>query len=187
MNVHTYDYWSDEKKLKASKLWAEGLSASQIAERMGIGSRSAVIGIAYRNRKLFPKRKIVAPRSNVPEPLSRRRPNRRFSLPAPKQSNDPIIFKTRKVKGTFEIKSGRVKPPTPPVDEWSPYDAGSHHKPLIDLKALECRWPVGHDTRGHLFCSHEALGPYCDHHKARSVGRGTISEQSAISDARRKA
>lgn len=182
MNIHTYDYWSEDKKLEASKLWADGLSASQIADRMGLVSRNTVIGIASRNRKLFPKREKTAPRSNVPQRQRKFKP-----YPMIERSNVPMLFKRRKVKEAFEIVARKPKPPTPPVESRAPYDAASLHKPLLDLQANECRWPVGHGNHGHLFCGHEASGPYCAHHKARSVGQGTYSERSAISEARRKA
>lgn len=76
---------------------------------------------------------------------------------------------------------------TPPsnVDGYTPYDEASHRKPLMNLEPGECKWPVGRDHRGHLFCGHEAKGSYCDHHKKRSVGSGTHSEQSAVRDARK--
>ena len=41
--------WTDERIAKLSKLWDEGFSASQIAERLGEGvTRNAVIGKAHR-------------------------------------------------------------------------------------------------------------------------------------------
>ncbi len=41
--------WTDEKIEKLKKLWEKGLSASQIAERLGDGiSRNAVIGKVHR-------------------------------------------------------------------------------------------------------------------------------------------
>lgn len=174
MNIHAPN-WTEEAKLKASKLWIDGYSATEIAEHLGLVSRNAVIGIASRNRKLFPKKERTAPRGRRPDSEYRIKPEK------------PILFKVRKVTTGIEIKARVPKLQPPPVEEWSPYDASSLHKPLLNLQAKECRWPVGHDERGHLFCGHEATGSYCTHHKARSVGRGTISERNAISEARRKA
>lgn len=139
MNIHS-PKWTENRVAEASKLWAKGLSASNIAAEIGGVSRNAVAGLALRNRELFPQR-------------------------------------GRKFKSVWAV----------PVIPATDYDTQSLHKPLLDLQANECRWPVGHDHRGHLFCGHEADGPYCKHHKARSVGHGTYSERNAVEDARRKA
>ena len=40
--------WTDERVELLKKLWAEGLSASQIAARLGGVTRNAVIGKAHR-------------------------------------------------------------------------------------------------------------------------------------------
>ncbi len=40
--------WTDERIAKLQKLWDEGLSASQIAEKLGDVTRNAVIGKAHR-------------------------------------------------------------------------------------------------------------------------------------------
>ena len=173
MNIHTAD-WTPERKNKAAALWLEGLSGSEIAARLGGVSRNAILGMADRNRNLFP-----------PREKRKRQPARSVERIA-----KPFLFKTRKVVEGVEIKARVPKPPkAKPVRAVKPevYDAASLHKPLIGLQANECRWPVGHDQHGHLFCGHEASGPYCAHHKARSVGQGTVSERNAISEARRKA
>ena len=40
--------WTDERVVLLRELWAQGLSASQIAARLGGVSRNAVIGKAHR-------------------------------------------------------------------------------------------------------------------------------------------
>ena len=40
--------WTDERTEKLKKLWAEGLSASQIANQLGGVTRNAVIGKVHR-------------------------------------------------------------------------------------------------------------------------------------------
>ena len=66
--------WTDERVARLSKLWAEGLSASQIAADLGEVSRNAVIGKVHRlglsgrakpggNAGGRPKRQPVAPAS----------------------------------------------------------------------------------------------------------------------------
>ncbi len=39
----------------AAKLWRDDLPASQIAKRFGV-SRNVIVGLAFRNRRLFPWR-----------------------------------------------------------------------------------------------------------------------------------
>ena len=51
--------WTDERVEQLKKLWAEGLSASQIAERLGGITRNSVIGKVHR-LGLAPRAKKVA-------------------------------------------------------------------------------------------------------------------------------
>jgi GcrA cell cycle regulator len=67
----------------SAKLWSEGLSASQIANRFGV-SRNVVIGIAYRNRDRFPPRQKR-------KPAPRREPTRRPRQQAPEVQAEPEI------------------------------------------------------------------------------------------------
>jgi GcrA cell cycle regulator len=41
-------FWTEERVSALQQLWAQGLSASQIAERLGSVTRNAVIGKAHR-------------------------------------------------------------------------------------------------------------------------------------------
>lgn len=41
-------FWTEERVTALQQLWAQGLSASQIAERLGSVTRNAVIGKAHR-------------------------------------------------------------------------------------------------------------------------------------------
>ncbi|MGZ5850479.1 MAG: GcrA family cell cycle regulator, partial [Methyloceanibacter sp.] len=64
--------WNDERVELLKKLWAEGLSASQIASRLGGVTRNAVIGKVHRlglsgratsSRSASPRpRRVQAPR-----------------------------------------------------------------------------------------------------------------------------
>jgi GcrA cell cycle regulator len=60
--------WTDERVELLRKLWAEGLSASQIAAQLGGVSRNAVIGKVHR-LKLSSRG-----RSTAAAPRTRRRP-----------------------------------------------------------------------------------------------------------------
>lgn len=55
-SVHTV--WTEERLDIASRLWDEGLSTRQIADRMGV-SKSSMHDVAHRNRNRFPKRMTI--------------------------------------------------------------------------------------------------------------------------------
>lgn len=67
------------------------------------------------------------------------------------------------------------------------YDAKALLKRLFDLETNECRWPISGAKSDMLFCGRWGAGTYCEHHRLRSVGKGTISELRASSDLRRHA
>src|SRR6476620_7465060 len=75
--------WTDQRVELLKKLWAEGLSASQIAAEIGNVTRNAVIGKVHRlglsgRAKTPPKANAVSPAQARP-----RKPGRTPSAPAP--------------------------------------------------------------------------------------------------------
>jgi hypothetical protein len=50
--------WAEEEIAEASRLWNDGFSAARIAEKLG-RTRNMVVGIAMRNREMFPNRQPV--------------------------------------------------------------------------------------------------------------------------------
>src|SRR5919204_2234786 len=73
--------WTDERVEHLKKLWAEGLSASQIAGELGGITRNAVIGKVHR---LGLSGRAQAPSSAAPRPRKPRAPSHmlRVSRPA---------------------------------------------------------------------------------------------------------
>lgn len=76
--------WTDERVATLRKLWTEGLSASQIAKRLGGVTRNAVIGKVTRlrlpgrarpSRPRRLKRVIVSPRTGVTRPAANTAPD----------------------------------------------------------------------------------------------------------------
>ena len=65
IHVETAMAWTDERVEQLKKLWSEGLSASQIASRLGEVTRNAVIGKVHRLG--------LAGRATVSRPKSMRR------------------------------------------------------------------------------------------------------------------
>ncbi|WP_322883232.1 GcrA family cell cycle regulator [Sinorhizobium medicae] len=124
----------------ASKLWRDDLPASQIAKRFGV-SRNVIVGLAFRNRGLFPWRGDVGKKTRASGPANMAR--RRNQAP--------------------ELKSEPEIPPTA-------YDAQrlQSAKLLHHLTAGECCWPL--NTGGpYLFCAAETTGRYCRNHHVRSL------------------
>lgn len=83
--------WTAENIVAASELYRKGLSFGKIASKFGT-TRDSVIGIAFRNRDLFPKRLIITAvkKNQPPMPKRPRRP------PA-----EPTPFVDRVVRTTF--------------------------------------------------------------------------------------
>lgn len=57
-------FWTDDKIASAEKLWADGISAREIAERIG-STKNTVINMAGRHRDRFPARQSA--RISLPE------------------------------------------------------------------------------------------------------------------------
>ncbi|MGN7749748.1 GcrA family cell cycle regulator [Sinorhizobium sp. 22678] len=127
----------------AAKLWRVDLSASQIAKRFGV-SRNVIVGLAFRNRGLFPWRGDAGKKTRAP---------------GARKATEP----TRPRKRAPELKREPEIPATA-------YDAErlQSAKLLHHLSAGECCWPL--NTGGpYLFCAAETTGRYCRNHHARSL------------------
>ena len=138
--------WTDENVELLKKLWADGLSASQIATKIGEVTRNAVIGKVHRlglagrkttSRQPAPRR--TSPRRNGSGRAGRRLPPARFVRPS-----SPM-------------------PPSPPPP------VAALMLPLRQLRDDQCRWPIGDPRKaGFGFCAcRKAPGvPYCGRHAA---------------------
>jgi GcrA cell cycle regulator len=146
--------WTDERVELLKKLWAEGLSASQIAARLGGVTRNAVIGKVHR---LGLSGRATSSRSSSPRP-------RRTHVP---RSNRPpsLMFGTRgntALKPQFEME---VDPAPQPLQELV---IPLHERAsIMTLKEQMCRWPIGDPGEPEFhFCGRKKCGtlPYCEHH-----------------------
>lgn len=141
--------WSDDRVTILSKLWVDGLSASQIARQLGGVTRNAVIGKVHR-LGLSGRDAPSAPRAIAPRP-TRPRPPRRAAPFRPAKAVRPDMT---------------VAPAAPEgpglVDN------------LVHLAAHACKWPIGDPkSPGFSFCGRRADGRYCAAHAARAVRPGT--------------
>jgi GcrA cell cycle regulator len=146
--------WTDERVELLKKLWAEGLSASQIAARLGGVTRNAVIGKVHR---LGLSGRATSSRSSSPRP-------RRTHVPRASRAPS-LLFGTRgatALKPQFEME---LDPSPLPLEEL--VIPLAERASIMTLKESMCRWPIGDpgDSEFH-FCGRKKLGtlPYCEHH-----------------------
>jgi len=146
--------WTDDRVELLKKLWAEGLSASQIAGRLGGVTRNAVIGKVHR---LGLSGRATSSRSSAP------RPRRNH---APRQHRAPsLTFGTRgnvALKPSYEAE---YEPAPAPVAELViPLEERAS---ILTLKESMCRWPIGDPgSADFFFCGGDTVNelPYCAYH-----------------------
>jgi hypothetical protein len=145
-------FWTDEAKGKASKLWRDGASATEIAHLFGC-SRNSVIGLTYRNRDLFPHKpeRKAAPRQAKREPMARPFVVRKVKPVRPAETDLPKAE-------PIEEKLDQSFVPSKPVG-------------ILALDSRTCRWPLwpmsenpGADG---LYCGEETAkdSAWCWHHR----------------------
>lgn len=146
--------WTDERVELLKKLWAEGLSASQIAAELGSITRNAVIGKVHR-LGLSGRAKTVsapAPRPRKPRPAAEARPR-------------PMVHGNTALAPVFQpaIEAEPEELPDPVANVIPMADRCT----ILDLTEFTCRWPVGDPGKPDFFyCgSHTKIGlPYCAYH-----------------------
>lgn len=150
--------WNDERVDLLKKLWSEGLSASQIAARIGGVTRNAVIGKVHR---LGLSGRATTSRSST----VRTRPSR---LSATRRALKPKFAQI----GNVAIRSlyhPEAEPFTPTYQELEIPLA--ERKTLQDLTESNCRWPIGDPQHADFhFCNRSKVPglSYCEHHARRA-------------------
>ena len=88
--------WTEDRVELLKKLWADGLSASQIAKRLGGVTRNAVIGKVHRlglSGRAAPSRPARRPVA-APKPAARAKPQTQAASPAadgPGARSSPVV------------------------------------------------------------------------------------------------
>lgn len=116
--------WTEDRVEILSKLWLEGLSASQIAKQLGGVTRNAVIGKVHRlglSGRAKPSRPARAP---ARRPAAAKPKPRRASVPAVRRAPRPLPV-----------------PPPPPL-EAKPMDNGEFAT-ILTITDNMCKWPIG--------------------------------------------
>ena len=147
--------WTDDRVDLLKKLWSEGLSASQIAGRLGGVTRNAVIGKVHRLG--------LSGRATTSRIKSPRRPRatvRRQPRPAYRQIGNPALR---------NLYQGDAEPFVPSAEELD-IPVGER-KTLQDLTESNCRWPIGDPQHEDFhFCNRNKVPglPYCEFHAKRA-------------------
>lgn len=177
--------WTDERVELLKKLWVEGLSAAQIANRLGGVTRNAVIGkvhrlgLAGRNAPSSPTRRV--PSAPVP----------RAAAAAPRAASRPVTQTVAKPAVVAPVVAPVVAAPLAFTRRPAPRPEGK----LIDVHGLShgmCKWPIGDPGDPDFgFCGSkcETGAVYCTEHAAiaytQPMSRKERQEEKVAADSRR--
>lgn len=156
--------WTDERVEKLKKLWAEGLSASQIAAQLGGVSRNAVIGKVH--RLCLPGRAkaggtAATARTKRPAPTAPRPANftpRMTTRPAAQTAGATVM------KEEVEVETIEDRATAPASNVVVPM---SRRLVLTQLTDRTCKWPIGDPMKEEFhFCGNDSpdTSPYCTFH-----------------------
>ena len=148
--------WTDDRVELLKKLWAEGLSASQIAGCVGGVSRNAVIGKVHRlglsGRATTSRMKSHRPRQRM---ASKRMAKSRYAT-----IGNPAL------RALYNAETDAYMPQTEelviPLAE---------RKSIQTLTECTCRWPIGDPQHQEFhFCGKNKVPglPYCEVHARRA-------------------
>ncbi len=149
--------WNDERVELLKKLWAEGLSASQIAGRLGSVTHNAVIGKVHR---LGLSGRATTTRMKSHRPRVRTNTTKRPAKPRPTSVGNSAFR---------QLYQGDAEPYVPPTEELEIPQC--ERKYIQTLEESHCRWPIGDPQEADFhFCGKSKVAglPYCEHHARRA-------------------
>ena len=183
--------WTEERIERLKKMWADGATASQIADELGGVSRNAVIGKAHRlgleqrpspvkpGEEKESRKSAPAPSGAAAKPASRAEAPKPASAqgapqPGPAQRLSPQELQYRSIGPGGFIRQGPGEqqapiPPAPPrrLVPAKPSPEVADKTSLLDLNDRICKWPIGHPGEPDFyFCGEPANPgfPYCVAH-----------------------
>ncbi|MCB1476985.1 MAG: GcrA cell cycle regulator [Rhodobiaceae bacterium] len=165
--------WTDERVEMLKKLWAEGLSASQIAAKLGDVTRNAVIGKVHR-LGLSGRMKTV--RTSQPRPRRQRQPS------PPRR---PTVIGNTALKAHVDAVAEPVIRPRPAVVQELVIPP-SERLSILQLSEYTCKWPIGDPSAEDFhFCGRKSqtTGPYCEHHASVAYQPASDRRRKKSSDA----
>ena len=183
--------WTEERIERLKKMWADGATASQIADELGGVSRNAVIGKAHRlglEQRPSPvkageekegKKSAAAAASPKPAPkaeAAKPAPAAAPATPHPGRAQrlSPQELQYRSIGPGGFVRQGPGEqqapiPPAPPrrLVPAKPSPEVADKTSLLDLNDRICKWPIGHPGEPDFyFCGEPANPgfPYCVEH-----------------------
>ena len=166
--------WTDDRVELLKKLWADGLSASQIAAELGGISRNSVIGKVHR---LGLAGRTKSPAAAMPRQRKPRSQGTMMRIARPVIRGNTALAALHAFEPELE--------PEPEVNE-NIVPIGQRCT-ILELGEGKCRWPIGDpSTPDFFFCGGKTIEglPYCGYHsriayqppadrrKERRVARG---------------
>jgi GcrA cell cycle regulator len=184
--------WTEERIERLKTMWAEGATASEIAEKLGGVSRNAVIGKAHRlglearpspvkpgEEKAPPAAakpasgaKASAAAKTAPEPEKPAGQPHPRTPQTPRPSGDGVQYRSVGPGGFIRQGPGDQQAPIPPAPPRrlvpaKPSPEVADKTSLLDLNDRICKWPIGHPGEPDFhFCGETANPgyPYCVAH-----------------------
>ncbi|MGI8705509.1 MAG: GcrA family cell cycle regulator [Sphingomicrobium sp.] len=185
--------WTDERIERLKKMWADGATASEIADKLGGVSRNAVIGKAHRlglqarpspvkpgeekgrsaaAAKAAPKARGKAAAKPAPAPEKPAGHPHPRTPQTPRPSGDGVQYRSVGPGGFIRQGPGDQQAPIPPAPARrlvpaKPSSEVAEKTSLLDLNDRICKWPIGHPGEPDFhFCGEPANPgyPYCVAH-----------------------
>lgn len=168
--------WTDDRVEVLTKLWAEGLSASQIAKQLGGVTRNAVIGKVHRLGL-----------------SGRAKPSRPAAIRTSKPSAPRTRTTTRSTTKTVTTTARAARPTTPTPKPPPPVEAkplaNGEYATIMTIRDHMCKWPIGDPSKSDFrFCGRKTdpATPYCEAHSSvayqpsrrRYPGQKTLGERT---------
>ncbi len=162
--------WTDERVELLKKLWAEGLSASQIAAQLGNVSRNAVIGKVHRLKLSSRGRATAAPAAKKKVAPAASAPIQKATVTAaarPTPAPQRIVTASvgaNALQMQFDAEPVAQQQLRPTSDVVVPISRRLH---LVELSERTCKWPNGDPlSEDFSFCGNDSKdsGPYCSYH-----------------------
>ena len=166
--------WTDDRVDLLKKYWAEGLSASQVAQRLGEVTRNAVIGKVHRlglsGRATTTRMKSVRPRRRIAGG------NRRPKL------NRAGTFGNNGLKGPYNPSA--LQKSNSGYQDYEELVIPLNERRYIEtLTESSCRWPIGDpQEKDFHFCNCDKIpgSPYCEFHSSIAFQPATARRRNRV-------
>lgn len=150
--------WTEKRVERLKLLHKEGFSATVIAKKLGPDFTKGMV--AGKIHRLGLTVTLAKKARAIPEatPLSRQRALKR---------NSAQLFAPSAAPATIIVPRAVPRTPTPPVGV-----AVSNGIRIYDLRAGDCRWPLGDDRPAKFFCGAPVVPSksWCEHHYGLAYG-----------------